>query len=263
MLISSPKLQGSWQYTSVNLLNDPKGVKIPDELESILLILIYYSIRYVTSSIPSRAAVAGFLDDCFDCFTLEGGKLMCGERKDTLVREGKLAHYQPQSGFQDITFNGSPLDYLLSESLKRFAAKYKVTAYDSWTVENRGGAATAPPIPIVRNGVQLVYVIDKHAALDDDPEAATFEAGLGPQPDASASWGGQGKTEPPEPTSEERELAANVWAHKWLAWMFRRSLNSAGWEKVERVKRDRVPKGWVSPHPIIPRDSSSGHHRTV
>ncbi len=232
-------------------------MKIPDELESILLILVYYSIRYLNSSIPSRAAVASFLDDCFDCFTLQDGKLMCGERKDALMREGKFLHYLPQSGLQRITFNGSPLDHLISESLKRFSAKYKVATYDAWVIQNPEELAAIPPIPIVRNGVQLVYVIDKHAELDDDPQAAGFEAALGPAPDASA-LPDQRQTKPPEPTPEERNLAANVWGHNWMAWMFRRSLNAAGWENAVKAKRDRVPKGWMSPHPAIPCDSSLG-----
>ncbi|KAI1781851.1 hypothetical protein LXA43DRAFT_593736 [Ganoderma leucocontextum] len=258
-----PEHTGNWQFTSVNLLNHPKGVKIPDELESIFLILVYYCIRYSMSSIPSREAVAGLLDECFDCFTLQDGKLMCGERKDALMREGKFSYYRPQFGLQRITFNGSPLDHLISESLKRFSAKYKpVTTYDTWVAQNPEEVETVPSLPIVRNGVQLVYVVDNHAVLDDDPQAGGFEAALGPPPEASASIH-QRQTKPPEPTPEERALAANVWGHNWMCWMFRRSLKTAGWEKVVRVKRDRVPKGWVSPHPTIPCDSSLGHSNAM
>ncbi|KAI1786097.1 hypothetical protein LXA43DRAFT_79682 [Ganoderma leucocontextum] len=250
-----PEHTGNWQFTSANLLNHAKGVKIPDELESIFLILVYYSIRYLKSSIPDREAVATFLDEVFDCFTVKNGAVKCGQRKHTLMGNGQLEYYLPQHGLQKVTFNGSPLDYLISESLTRFSANYKVMKYDAWVAQmSKQPAEEAPLPPVIYNGVELVFVLDKHAELDDDPQAAKYEAALGPAPSALLT----GDT-PSEPTGGDRELAADVWGHRWMAWMFRRSLKMAGWESVVRVKRDRVPRAWVSPHPTIPHDVSTGH----
>ncbi|TBU36983.1 hypothetical protein BD309DRAFT_827016, partial [Dichomitus squalens] len=46
-----PERTATWQFMSVRLLNGIGVVKIPDELESFLLILIYYVVRYIESSI--------------------------------------------------------------------------------------------------------------------------------------------------------------------------------------------------------------------
>ena len=235
-------------------------MKIPDELESIFLVLVYYSVRYLKSSISDRECVATFLDEVFDCFTVHDGKIKCGQRKHNLMRDGVLEYYLPDKGLEKIVFNpsGSPLDHLISEILMRLSANYKVMRYDSWDADtSRQPAKAAPPAPVVYKGVELVYVLDKHAALDDDPDAAKYEAALAPQ--ISSQLAGD---VPPEPTKGERDVAADIWGHRWMAWMFRRSLKMVGWESIVRVKRDLVPRGWVSPHPLIPKDVSAGRQQT-
>ncbi|PIL32483.1 hypothetical protein GSI_05186 [Ganoderma sinense ZZ0214-1] len=256
-----PEHTGSWQFTSVNLLNHEKGVKIQDELESIFLILVYYSIRYLKSSISDREAVAAFLDEVFDCFTVKDGKIKCGQRKYTVMRHGKLEYYNPNQGLERVMFsrNGSPLDHLIAEILMRFSANYKAMKYDSWAADKSRKSAEAPPPPrVLYKGVQLVYDLDKHAELDDGPDADKYEAALGPQ--LLSSFAGD---IPPEPTKEERDIGADVWRHRWMAWMFRRSLRMPGWESIVRAKKDRVPRGWVSPHPPIPHDVSAGGAASV
>ncbi|KAI1786104.1 hypothetical protein LXA43DRAFT_1099549 [Ganoderma leucocontextum] len=249
-----PERTGNWQFASVNLLNESKAVKIPDELESILLILIYYAIRYLTSSIHHPDSIATFLDECFDCFALDGGVIKCGQRKAMVMNNGSLAYYVPRDGLVPITFKGSPLDHLISELLKRFAAHYKVTKYDAWHkalhTEER---EDTPPPPVVRDGVKLVYdlaLLTKHDTFDDDPQAAEYEA------EFAHATGVEGAGEPEEPSEEERTLATKVWAHSYMNWIFRRCVTMAGWERVHRVEGDNIPKGWVSSHPPIPHESS-------
>ncbi|TBU21216.1 hypothetical protein BD311DRAFT_734591 [Dichomitus squalens] len=105
-----PHRSGNWQFRSVNLINNCTGTEIPDELESILLILIYYCIRYLQSSIKHDRSVAIILDEIYDCFILHEGTIACGERKDTIITKGKLSYYVPRRGLVKITFNGTPLD---------------------------------------------------------------------------------------------------------------------------------------------------------
>lgn len=228
-------------------------MKIPDELESILLILIYYSIRYLTSSIPYPDSIATFLDECFDCFALDEGLVKCGQRKAMVITGGSLAYYVPREGLVPITFKGSPLDHLVSELLKRFAAHYKVTKFDAWSKDqDRKAREDTPPPTVVRDGVELVYdlaLLIKHDALDDDPDAEEYEEEF---VEATAEVSG----EPEEPDGEERKLAAKVWGHGYMSWIFRRCVRMEGWERIQRVEGDNVPKGWVSSHPPIPNDSS-------
>ncbi|KAM5541548.1 hypothetical protein V8D89_004738 [Ganoderma adspersum] len=80
-----PERTGNWQFMSVNLLNAPGPVNILDDLESLLFILIYYAIRYVQSSIAYNSDVATFLDECFNCYTINEGLVLCGERKSWII----------------------------------------------------------------------------------------------------------------------------------------------------------------------------------
>ncbi|TBU36902.1 hypothetical protein BD309DRAFT_877454, partial [Dichomitus squalens] len=86
-----PERTATFQFMSANLLNAVGPVSIPDELESFILIIIYYATRYLESNILHDTDVASFLDECFDCYTIDGDAILCGERKlSIVVVDGRL-----------------------------------------------------------------------------------------------------------------------------------------------------------------------------
>ncbi|KAI0365299.1 hypothetical protein BV20DRAFT_906689, partial [Pilatotrama ljubarskyi] len=59
-----PPRTGTWQFLSVGMLGrKPKAPGIPDELESLLYVILYYAVRYLSSNCEDAAA---FLEMFFD-----------------------------------------------------------------------------------------------------------------------------------------------------------------------------------------------------
>ena len=59
-------LQGTWQYMSVALLNNPsKVVEIADDLEAHFYVLLYHAVRYLRSNCTN---VPNWIEDFFDVF---------------------------------------------------------------------------------------------------------------------------------------------------------------------------------------------------
>ena len=162
---------------------------------------------------------------------------------------GKLAYFHPDLGSVRITFDAPPLDYLISESLNRFAARYKIIQYNDWAERNSTTVPRPPTPPVVRNGIPVVYVLAKHALKwDKKADESQFPAVPGPQ---SVSPPFSNNTSPPKPTEQDIALANELKDHTWFTWTVRRCLSMPGWERLQKVK-DRVPKNWVSPHSPIP-----------
>ena len=218
---------------SVNLLSDdPRHLSIADDLESLLLVLIYYAVRYLSSSIKDNRHVADFLDECFDYYTLDNGKFLCGERKMGIVKErGELVHYLPGNGHIRVLFK-SPLDSLLSTVLGWFRAHYKVQA---WTAH-----------------VQLHPSLARAQEYFQTPaKSSRASAGNG----ASRYQSNHGAEEqlPPVPTPDERTLASRALVHSFIVDEFTAAAASALWSVTDRYPGgDRVPQGWVSKLDPVP-----------
>ncbi|KAH9896024.1 hypothetical protein C8Q73DRAFT_643740 [Cubamyces lactineus] len=118
-----PPRTGTWQFLSVGMLTEnPKTVEIPDELESYLHVLLYFSVRYLNSDCQDPAE---FIESYFDSYTLQGGLYTCGARKMHVIQTaGKL---EVRKGVP-LTF-ASPMDYIFRTLLPLFKAHYKVQDY--------------------------------------------------------------------------------------------------------------------------------------
>ncbi|PIL32464.1 hypothetical protein GSI_05166 [Ganoderma sinense ZZ0214-1] len=221
-----PERTGNWQFMSVSLLNRPGPANISDDLESLLLILIYYAVRYLQSTIAHNDDVATFLDECFDCYTINSGLVLCGGRKSSIV-----------SG-------------IIAQALTRFCALYKTRRYDNW-LEN-APVYNPPPSPTPQKPSQTSDTSDKRNILgeasEEERRVAEYEADWNAQPEIAR------KAPPPAPTAVERSIAAQVKDHFWMKWAFDKALiTDLGWENAVRYRGgDRVPKGWESPHAVIP-----------
>ncbi len=218
---------------SVNLLSDtPSRLSIADDLESMVLVLIYYAVRYLSSSIKENRHVAAFLEECFDMYSLGSAKVLCGERKTIVVKErGQLVHYLPGAGQTRVLFR-SPLDRLLSIVLGWFRLRYKVLAWEEH-VALQPGLARA------------------QAHFHTPAKSSRPQTGNGRQDDDGA----EESELQPAPTSEERGLASRVLGHSFIIPEFWRALRSEHWAVQVSDRHpdgDRVPLGWLSKLEPVP-----------
>lgn len=234
---------------SVNLLNAPGPVNISDDLESLLFILIYYAIRYVQSSIAYDNDVATFLDECFDCYTINEDLVLCGERKSWVVCVmGQLV--RNSHTLDPIRFCFC-LDMIIAQALSRFRALYKVRRFDDW--EDKNPPPSLPPSPTPQrpcedHTVSIELNLQQGAVSEQAQKLAEYEADWNAQPAVEST------RPPPPPTLAERNFAEQVTDHSWMKWVFDKTLSmDLGWENAIRHRSgDRVPKGWESPHAVIP-----------
>ncbi len=82
--------QGTWQFMSALVQNDPtRVVVIADELESILHVLIFFSIRFLPHNLKD-SDVPQFLHDYFDDFSPNSRGARSGMVKRNAVKHGKI-----------------------------------------------------------------------------------------------------------------------------------------------------------------------------
>ena len=71
-------------------LNDPtKVINIPDEMESIFHVLLWFAIRFLPHNLP-KVSVGEFLVDYFDDYTDNKQHFTCGHRKWSSMRHGEI-----------------------------------------------------------------------------------------------------------------------------------------------------------------------------
>ncbi|GBE90030.1 hypothetical protein SCP_1800520 [Sparassis crispa] len=86
-----PDRTGTWQFMSVNALNDPRRtIVIQDELESFFHVLLYYGTRYLAHNFLD---VTGFLYLFFDAdfWDVANARFVCGHTKDRAMHTGQPA----------------------------------------------------------------------------------------------------------------------------------------------------------------------------
>ncbi|KAI1788213.1 hypothetical protein LXA43DRAFT_894995 [Ganoderma leucocontextum] len=246
-----PERTGTWQFVSVNLLsNELARLTIPDELESVFYVLVYYALRYLQSNLSDHQ-VAKLLDEFFDCFTYEDGVISCGNLKaSTLRTHGELKVIQGRYGSVRVLFR-SPIDHIITTLLQWFKARYAVLDYEVWVEENGGlllgnlpkdmsHTAQTPPPPS-RNAVsQDDYTVDDEDRDDYDDEVYQELAAKDP------------------PTDDETALAKRIEGHDdMIAFLTPFVQPSSRWQLRDKAPSDRVPTNYVSPHPIMPNGKAS------
>ncbi|TBU26889.1 hypothetical protein BD311DRAFT_798067 [Dichomitus squalens] len=117
-----------WQFTSVSLLVDgSQPVRICDDLESFLLILIYYAVRYLQSNLDDPVDVATFLHKAYDCYRHYKKRIIVGMLKvEIMHNQGRLVYTHPAypDGF-NIVFDDPALDGLIADFISPFNSYYK------------------------------------------------------------------------------------------------------------------------------------------
>ncbi|KAI0660096.1 hypothetical protein C8Q70DRAFT_978183 [Cubamyces menziesii] len=240
-----PPRTGTWQFLSVGMLTEnPKTVEIPDELESYLHVLLYFSIRYLSSDCKDPAE---FIESYFDAYTFQGGIYTCGTRKTHVIQTaGKL---EVRKGMP-ITF-GSPMDYIFRTLLPLFKAHYKVQDHMKATLKD---AASKLP---TRN-IRLMPAPRPPSAAPGARRGAGSIAAL------KALTAGKLELLAPiddTPTPEEQRWAAALQNHNFtlgiLANAYDLDTEELKWgdDKVE----DRVPEDYKPQVPLANAGGASAH----
>ncbi|KAI0738832.1 hypothetical protein C8Q80DRAFT_1241168 [Daedaleopsis nitida] len=81
---------GTWQFMSANVQDKPtRVVVIPDELESIFHVLIFYGVRFLRHNLDNKS-VGRFLHDYFDDYWTDSEGTRCGAAKRYTVMSGTI-----------------------------------------------------------------------------------------------------------------------------------------------------------------------------
>ncbi|TBU40229.1 hypothetical protein BD309DRAFT_361605 [Dichomitus squalens] len=200
---------------SVNLLTDlSKPVKVSDELESFLHVLLYYSVRYLKSNCRS---VTGFIRGYFDAYAGPDCQYTCGQKSITMQSSGVLHIQRPYVPLQFF----SPMNNIFVTMVKCFAAHYKVMYHEA--------RKARPPRPPPR--------YDPPSRRDDGDEVAV-------QPDSNESGSGTAHVDwdslddtPLDsiPTPEDFQLASKVATHDFMLGYLAKILHHQRWQRGDRI----------------------------
>ncbi|KAI0767026.1 hypothetical protein C8Q74DRAFT_1203896, partial [Fomes fomentarius] len=152
--VRQPERTGTWQFMSAHVQDDlSRVVVIADELESILHVIVFYTIRFLPHNLPN-ADVPQFIHDYFDDFSANNHGTRSSLVKRNAVKMGKieLTSYSddptgpnailqfmwPRNGSTPPNFN-HPLDHFLIELLSWFRAHYELNMTISKSASDPNG----------------------------------------------------------------------------------------------------------------------------
>lgn len=216
---SSFVCQGTYQFMSVNLLQEPsRPVQVSDELESFFHVLVYYAVRHLQSTCDSPSS---WIVDYFHRYAGPQQLGACGMKSTAIETRGRLETLSPPGPL--LFF--SPLDDLLSTALRSFTAHYKVADYDRQQVcAPVPPSAPRPPMDPGRKRLRRRnYHVDKEVRALLRAERAMqdpIEQG---------------------PTEEERDLAARLVDHTFMLAHLEKSLQDPRWSNDDRIPPPAPP----------------------
>ena len=240
--------------------------RLQGELESLLHVLIYYSVRYLCSNLTNQQ-VASFIDEYFDCFSILDGEIKCGEKKSAIIREKGRLVFSTNLGSNRVLF-GSPMDSLIATVLTWFKAHYAVIDYEAWCARFPGqlplpsrisfGRVTRTPL-LRAAGYSRAIGADSSAHDDDDNDndndndAFYFDNESAQVTHIQRSTAGMYLQEKDPPTPEEVALALTITSHEAMISLLQKYCALyKHWNPLDKAPSDRVDKDYVSPHPLMP-----------
>ncbi|KAI0666257.1 hypothetical protein C8Q78DRAFT_462421 [Trametes maxima] len=166
-------LQGTWQFMSALALNDhKKPIRIEDELESFLHVLLHISVRFLPHNLADEH-VPQFLHDYFDDYSAAGTERHCGTAKFAAMQLGFVGISQYKNKAED----PRQLKFLLPAD---------TDAGPSTTTDAAAGETTRSTIEHPINGIiePLLSWLSAHYALDLlEQESLTRRVGSDVAPD--------------------------------------------------------------------------------
>ncbi|KAI0764268.1 hypothetical protein BD413DRAFT_197385 [Trametes elegans] len=135
-----PERTGTWQFMSVAYVAHPdRPIKIADELESFLHVLIYYGVRYLRHTLKECATE--FIVDYFDTFHIgHNRQQVCSYPKTNAVKMGtnfidssEDLRFLDDSGYEEHPLN----DLIFNEILPLFVERYRIDTWDDAVARRR------------------------------------------------------------------------------------------------------------------------------
>lgn len=161
-----------------------------------MLILIYYSVRYLKSNLADPKDAATFLDKVYDCYSLYKNRIIVGQEKATIMKKGKLVytHVAFPDDFE-ISFENPALDGLISNLLscfKQYYAEWNKPLFASLSPKSpqppdtdREGSPSPPPRKVAKLELSPDEAVDPQAAT---PDVSTTLDDLRPSHSMVVNW---------------------------------------------------------------------------
>ncbi|KAI0645255.1 hypothetical protein C8Q79DRAFT_761141 [Trametes meyenii] len=243
-----PDRTGTWQFLSVNALNDhTKPIDIQDELESFFHVLLYICIRFLHHNLDDKS-VPQFMRDYFDDFTPNVAGYRCGSRKHQVITSGALdlwAYHKkakerlhflwaPKSNDSSPSLM-HPLDEVITTLLSWFGAYYTLTEQQSELPheppEDRGEPLELSPA--------IAWIIEDEARKEKQDAMADLDNRL-------SSLSTEAPKEDTRHASREelKQLAASLDTHQPMVQLLLKALLRMRWPESDRCSKDLEPKNW-------------------
>ncbi|KAI0645249.1 hypothetical protein C8Q79DRAFT_1111841 [Trametes meyenii] len=231
-----PDRTGTWQFLSVNALNDhTKPIVIQDELESFLHVLLYICIRFLHHNLDDKS-VPHFMRDYFDDFTPNVTGYHCGARKDKVITSGTLdlsGYNKKAKECLHFLWPSKPGD---SPPSQMHPAYYSLARpVQQSEVPREPTADGADPLEL--NPAIAWIVADE--AQTGKRDATNSDNRLSPSPTEAP------KEDTRHMSREElQQLAANLDTHQPMVQLLLKALLRMRWPESDRRSADLRPKNW-------------------
>ncbi|KAM5542916.1 hypothetical protein V8D89_003300 [Ganoderma adspersum] len=247
--------RGTWQFTSVHALVDPgKVIMIPDDLESLFHVLLYFAIRFIPHNCVT--AIAELLVNYFDDYT-DGAE---GQTS------GQMKYHAMHNGEIDITLiaNRKPKDVL------RFYIPMKPEEHNAGAAKPMKLHPLNALIAELLGWFKALYALDEAKQEDaedmaDDPPSAETPLFLpkskssvssNPQPSTSASAAPSASSATPAGDTHLLAVAAKLQSHDAMEELLSRYLTQKKWPSRDKVADMKPKKGYTPPKDNIPATST-------
>ncbi|RPD68728.1 hypothetical protein L226DRAFT_563783 [Lentinus tigrinus ALCF2SS1-7] len=220
---------GTLSFMSVARLSLTKPVEVCDELESFAYVLLYYATRFLRSSCALDITVANYIEELFEQYNTEDGRIACSARKLHTILTGRLevAHGIP------LEF-GSNMDSVLRTLLSWFQARHAVSQHELHRGEEELREAV-PPSPSAEVDPEVDHPPSSDVSLDKPTNAHK------------------------EPSADDHKLASLASSHHAMAELLTNTEGLPGWPDDDKVG-DRIPMDWCPDkrHVNDPSQASGG-----
>ncbi|RPD57788.1 hypothetical protein L227DRAFT_655338 [Lentinus tigrinus ALCF2SS1-6] len=271
-----PDRTGTWQFMSALALNDrTRAIIVPDELESLFHVLLYYAIRFLPHNCPD-AVVGKFLHLYFDDFTDGDGQFNCGQMKYFAMKTGEIdlallrGKAKEDKAKKDVikhpvqalrfykpgTLEEHPIQRIISTLLQWFSAYY---ALENARIQNgqpdstdAGKSSSEPKKVAPVTKARSAWIEEE----DSDDEGSSTVAGHSTHLPTSMTPA-EGSQLPSTPSHGDAE---NVLTHAAMIKLFKHALSVAkDWPDNDKSADKRPKKGYKPPEDPV---SSTSMHIT-
>ena len=229
--------QGTWYYMSVCCSTYPgRPVSIADELESFFHVLLYLAVRFLrTSSLNVR----DFVDDYFEGFDLDDGRVTCGHVKEKIIQTGSLTWkkklirflsaplaadrgMQPQIDAEHL----SPLNDVIAKYLAHFQARYAVLEYES-----QASTEEIKPLHSLQSAIEAATSSSAAAARLKDLRRARYQTMNLSVPSANSrlAMPPPDSNRPKKPAQSVYETAAKLETHDAILDILAMEVDTRDW----------------------------------